>query len=158
MPAKKVGKKMRPATPADANIAMQLYDLRRESEMRRARNFVNFEFWPHTFDEFNAVASATGEPQNAHLRQVSSYWEMAASLVLRGVLHPGVFLDWCGEAFLVYAKFKPLLSEIREKLGPATLANVEALATQYPEMSERVKMVEKRIALRYPQSLQASLK
>jgi hypothetical protein len=155
MPTKKAIK-MKPATPADANIAMQLYDLRRESEMRKARQFVNYEFWPRTFDEFNVVASAMGDPQNAYLRQVSSYWEMAASLVIRGALHPGVFLDWCGEAFFVYTKFKPLLKEIRGKLGSAAFANIEALATEYPEMRERVKMLEQRIAQRYPQGAQAS--
>jgi hypothetical protein len=155
MPRKKA-KKMKPATPADANIAMKLYSLRREAEMRKARNFINFEFWPRTFDEYNVVASAMGDPQNAYLRQVVSYWEMAASLVVRGALHPGVFLDWCGEAFFVYTKFKPLLKEIREKFGSAAFANIEALATQYPEMRERVKMLEQRIAQRYPQSAQPS--
>ncbi len=149
MPTKKAVKKMKPATPADAEIAMKLYDLRREPEMRKARDFVNFEFWPRTFEEFASVATAMGDPRNAYLRQVSSYWEMAASLVLRGTLHPGVFLDWCGEAFFTYTKFKPLLKEIREKLGGAAFSNVEALANRYPEMQERVKMLEQRIAQRY---------
>ena len=124
--------------------------------MRKARNFVSFEFWPRTFEEFSAVAAAMGDQKNAYLRQVSSYWEMAAALVLRGTLHPGVFLDWCGEAFFVYAKFKPLLKEIREKLGPAAFMNVEALANQYPEMGERVRMLEQRIAQRYQQGAQAA--
>ena len=115
MPTKKT-KRLKPATPADAEIAMRLYDLRRESEMRKARNFVNFEFWPRSFEEFDAVASSMDSQQNAYLRQVQSYWEMAASLVLRGTFHPGVFLDWCGEAFFTYAKFKPLLKEIRAKM------------------------------------------
>lgn len=154
MPAKKAAKKaakMKPATPADAEIAMRLYDLRRENEMRKARNFVNFDFWPRNFEDFNAVASAMGDEKNAYLRQVSSYWEMAASLVLRGALHPGVFLDWCGEAFFVYAKFKPLLKEVRTRLGNTAFINVETLAGLFPEMQERVKMLEARIAQRYRQ-------
>jgi hypothetical protein len=149
MPTKKATKKVKPATPADAEIAMRLYDLRRESEMRKARNFVNFEFWPANFEDFSAVASAMDRQENAYLRQVQSYWEMAASLVLHGTLHPGVFLDWCGEAFFTYAKFKPLLKEIRAKMGPAAFANIEALTAQYPEMRERVKMLEQRIAQRF---------
>ena len=151
MPTKKT-KRLKPATPSDAKIAMRLYDLRRESEMRKARNFVNFEFWPRNFEEFDAVASSMDSQQNAYLRQVQSYWEMAASLVLRGTFHPGVFLDWCGEAFFTYAKFKPLLKEIRAKMGPAAFAKVEVLTTQYPEMRDRVKMLEQSIAQRYRQS------
>jgi hypothetical protein len=158
MPAKKTSKKMRPPTPADAEIAMKLYDLRREPELRKARNYINLDFWPRTFEEFNAVAAAMGTPQNAYLRQASSYWEMAASLVVRGVLHPGIFLDWCGEAFFVYAKFKPLLKEIRAKLGASAMVNIETLATQYPEMRERVKMVEQRLAQRLAQNVKASAK
>jgi hypothetical protein len=144
------------ATPADAEIAMKLYDLRREGEMRKARHFISVEFWPKTFDEFNAVASAMGETRNAYLRQVTSYWEMAASLVVRGALHPGVFLDWCGEAFFVYVKFKPLLKEIREKLGVFAFANIEKLIAEYPEMQERVKLLEERIRQRFPQGSKAT--
>jgi hypothetical protein len=44
------------------------------------------------------------------------------------------------------------LKEIRAKMGPAAFANVEALTTQYPEMRDRVKMLEQRIAQRYRQS------
>lgn len=156
MAKKKSSPKMRPATPADAQIAMRLYDLRREPEMRKARNFINFEYWPRTWDDFNAVASAMGDPKNAYLRQVTTYWEMAASLVVRGALHPGVFYDWCGEAFFVYTKFKPLLKEIRAKVNPAAFANVEAVIHMLPEAQERVKAVEKRLAERYPQSAQAA--
>jgi hypothetical protein len=142
----------RPATAADADIAMRLYEMRREPEMRKARNFVSFEFWPRNVEEFAEVASAVNDPRNAYLRQVTSYWEMAASLVLRGVLHPGIFLDWCGEAFFVYAKFKPLVKDIRGRLAPTAFANVEALATQYPDIAARVEMLEKRIAQRFPQA------
>ncbi len=49
-------------------------------------------------------------------------------------------------------KFKPLLGEIREKLGAAAFANVEKLATRYTEMADRVKIVEERIRERYLQA------
>jgi hypothetical protein len=37
-------------------------------------------------------------------------------------------------------------------MGPAAFANIEALATQYPEMRDRVKMLEQGIAQRFRQS------
>ncbi|MGH9575847.1 MAG: DUF4760 domain-containing protein, partial [Terriglobales bacterium] len=80
----------RKPTASDAQLGLQLYDLRREAEMRKARNFVNFEFQPKTADDVLKVAMAMGTPQNAHFRQVLSYWQIAASLVLNGTLHPAV--------------------------------------------------------------------
>ena len=131
---------------SDAQIGLQLYDLRREAEMRKARNFINFEFNPKTADEFAKVAMAMGTAQNAHLRQVLSYWQIAASLVLNGTLHPAVFVDTCGEGLFVYAKFKPLLKEIRAKLDPDFLGKIEELVKQDKGCRERVAVIEKRIA------------
>ena len=80
---KTAGKK---ATAADADIVMKLYDLRREAEMRKARNWygnADFSSW----DAVQKVAMAWGTPENAWFRQVLTYWENAASLVLRGVVN-----------------------------------------------------------------------
>src|SRR5580698_7540451 len=67
------------ATPADAEIILRLYELRTEAEMRKARAWMTGEFWPTTADEFFAVASNPADPHNAWLRQVLTYWEMAAA-------------------------------------------------------------------------------
>lgn len=133
-------------TAADARIGLKLYDLRRETEMRKARNFVNFDFNPTTADEFLKVATAMGTQENAYLRQAFSYWQIAASLVLRGTLHPGVFVDTCGEALFVYAKFKPLLKGIRAKLDPEFMSKIEQVVQKEKEARERVAVIEKRIA------------
>ncbi len=34
------------ATTTDAELILKLYDLRRETEMRKARNWWGNEFWP----------------------------------------------------------------------------------------------------------------
>ena len=47
MPAKK-NAKLRKPTYADADLALKLYDLRRESEMRKARNFMVMNFNPQS--------------------------------------------------------------------------------------------------------------
>ncbi|MGH9601111.1 MAG: DUF4760 domain-containing protein [Terriglobales bacterium] len=131
---------------ADAQLGLQLYDLRREAEMRKARNFINFEFNPTTADEFLKVATAMGTQENSHLRQVLSYWQIAASLVLRGTLHPATFVDTCGEGLFVYAKFKPLLKSIRDKFEPEFMSKIEKVVQQDKECRERVATIEKRIA------------
>ena len=51
-------------THADAQLILQLYDLRREAEMRKARNWVATQFWPQSADDYIKVASAVGTPEN----------------------------------------------------------------------------------------------
>src|SRR5512143_3783555 len=81
------------ATPADGQLILQLYDLRREAEMRKARKYCDNDFWPENFEEFQAVAMAWGTQESTWLHQVLAYWDMAASLVLRGALNAGLFFD-----------------------------------------------------------------
>src|ERR1700738_2718709 len=66
------------ASPADAEIILRLYELRRETVMREARAWVVGEFWPATADEYFAVAMNPADPHNPFVRQVLTYWEMAA--------------------------------------------------------------------------------
>lgn len=129
------------ATSADAQLILQLYDLRRESEMRKARNFV-FNFWPETAQDIITLFMNFGSQENAWLRQVGGYWEMAASLVNRGALSPDLFFDSNGEMFFVYAKFHPFLKELREAFQePAIFSNVEKLTQSTPEARERLQRV-----------------
>ena len=137
----------RGATAVDAQVILQLYDLRRDSEMRKARHFVSAELWPESAEDTLRIARAYPSPENTWLRQVTSYWEMAASFVLRGALHEGLFFDASGEMYCVYAKFKPVLKEIRQKL-PFFLLTVEKVVMNTPEGRKRLERLEKRLARR----------
>jgi hypothetical protein len=135
------------ATATDADICMKLYELRREAEMRKARNFVNFQFHSQGVNDVLKLMQATGTKENAWARQVFSFWENAASLVLNDIVHPGLFFAWNGEMVFVYAKFKPFLKELRQKMeNPAFLAGVEKVVSNSPEMRKRVDMIQKRLA------------
>ncbi len=97
------------ATPADAEIILRLYELRTEAVMRQARAWMTGEFWPATAEEFFAVAENPADPHNAWLRQVLTYWEMAAAMVLHGAVSAELFVDCNGEGFFLLAKFAPIL-------------------------------------------------
>ena len=103
------------ASPADAATILKLYELRTEPVMRQARAWVLVEFWPKTADEFFAVMSNFQDPHNAWLRQVTTYWEMAAALVLHGAVSSDLYMDTNGEGFFVLAKFAHILGDIRAK-------------------------------------------
>ena len=117
------------ATPADADTVLKLYELRRESVMREARGwFLNF--WPKSAQDVIDVQSAFASKENAYFRQVVSYWEMSASLVLRGAVDPDLFMDWSGEMVFVFAKLYPFIKEIREAINPGFWLKVETVINQ----------------------------
>jgi hypothetical protein len=137
----------RKATATDADLCMKLYNLRREAEMRKARDFVNAQFQPQGVDDILKLLQAMGTKENAWARQVFSYWENAASFVLNDIVHPGLFFTWNGEMVFVYAKFKPFLAELRKALeNPAFFAGVEKVVSSSPEMRKRVIMIQKRLS------------
>ena len=103
------------ATTADAELILKLYDLRREAEMRKARAWFA-GWWPRNADDVIQMINAPANPlENAWFRQVSGYWDMVASFVLRGVLNEVLFSDSGGEMWFTLAKVYPFLKEIRER-------------------------------------------
>ena len=137
-------------TASDAQLIMQLYDLRREAEMRKARSWWFNEFWPQGADDFMKVAFSMGTQENNWLRQVTGYWSMAASFVLQGVLNEELFIQPAvsGEMFVLFAKVHPFLKELREKAGdPEMLANIEKVITSSKYGRERLKFMIKRVEM-----------
>ena len=136
-------------TVADAQLILQLYDLRREAEMRKARSWWFGEFFPQSADDYLKVASAMGTQENNWLRQVSGYWGIAASFVLSGVLNEDMFLQPAvsGEMFLILAKIHPFLKELRAKLGdPQVFRNIELVGARTKFGRERLQLFLKRVA------------
>lgn len=120
------------ATTADAEVMMKLYDLRREESLRRARRFMVFDFNPKTLEELRAVSRDTKSDKNVFWRQTLGYWEMAASLALRGAVDPDLFLDSSGEGILLYAKFHHFHEETEKQSGNPFMRNTAALIAKYP--------------------------
>jgi hypothetical protein len=136
------------ATAADAQLVMQLYDLRREAEMRKARNWWVAEFWPQNADDFLKISWAMGSQENNWLRQVAGYWSMATSFVLQGALNEELFIQPAvsGEMFFVFAKVQPFLKELREKSGdPQLFGNIERVIMGSKFGRERLKLTLKRL-------------
>ena len=133
------------ATPADAEIILRLYELRREEVMRKARAWVIGEFWPASADDYFAVIGNGADPHNPWLRQVVSYWEMAASMVLHGAVSAELFVDCNGEGFFLLAKFAPFLDAIRERF-PTFLVRTTDVVKRFPAAATRYEVVLKNVA------------
>jgi len=137
-------------TTADAELILKLYEARREAELRKARQWWVGSFWPNTVDDVLQVTRSTGQ-ENAWYRMVLGYWNMAASFVLHGALNEEIFLEpaFSGEMYFIYAKLKPILKDIREKMqNPQFLANVEKLITRSKTGRERLAMIQKNVEAR----------
>ena len=132
------------ATPADAEIILKLYQLRTEAVMRQARAWVTGEFWPKTADEFFAVLDNPADPHNPFLRQVLTYWEMAAAMVLHGAVSAELFVDCNGEGFFLLAKFAHILDAIREK-NPTFMAKTLELINRFSAAAQRYDMTLKHV-------------
>jgi hypothetical protein len=92
-----------PPTYEDATLVLRLYELRREDRLRAAREWYRAKFFPQSYDDVKAIALAAGA-ENESWRMVTSYWDMAASFVAQGVLHPELFFDSGGEAPCSYGR------------------------------------------------------
>lgn len=138
------------ATVSDAQLILQLYDLRREGEMRKARSWWLGEFWPQSAEDYTKVAGAMGSQENNWLRQVIGYWSMAASFVLHGALNEDLFLQPAvsGEMYFVFAKIQPFLKDLREKSGdPHMFGNIEKVITNSKFGRDRLKFTLKRVQM-----------
>ncbi|HEX8289204.1 MAG TPA: hypothetical protein VF556_14485 [Pyrinomonadaceae bacterium] len=117
-----------------ADLILKLYDLRRETKMREARNWV-FGFSPQSADD--VLKAMISEETSANFRMVVTYWDMAASLVNHGAIDEEMFNDSAGEAVLVFAKIEPYLEEVRAKMNsPKYLKNLEKLVMNQPNAKE----------------------
>ena len=125
------------ATHHDAEIILKLYDLRREEVLRKARHWVTVEFNPKTPEEFLAVLQAHGTQENAYFRQVISYWEMAASLVVHGAVKSDLYLDSNGEGIFIFAKLHAFREVYAAKMGFPFMRQTAQMIEKYPMARDR---------------------
>jgi hypothetical protein len=125
-----------------AQLILTLYDQRREETMRKARDFF-LTFDPRTVEDYMAAMMG---PQGAYVRQVISYWDMAASLVRNGAIDSKMFMDVSGECIVVFGKVEPFIPQLREVFGnPAFLEHLEWLVLSIPDARNRIDSVRDRI-------------
>jgi hypothetical protein len=121
------------ATYDDANLVMRLYDLRREEKLREARAWFVANFKPKSMADIDQLCPP-GSENNARMRMVASYWDMAASFVAAGVLNPELFFASNREMLVVAVRFRPVLATIRSAFkDPSFLKNLETVAQQFSD-------------------------
>jgi hypothetical protein len=129
-----------------AQLNLQLFDLRREPLLRKARDWYLLEFHPATFDDY--MKEQMGE-KNAWMRMVLGYWDMAASMVVQGAISQESFIAAHGEIIGTFAKVQPFLSELRGRMGPSVCANIEKVVMVIPDAEAELDARRKRLKARW---------
>lgn len=132
------------ATAADAELVLKLYELRREESLRQARRFMVFDFNPKTLEELRAVSRDKSSDKNVFWRQATTYWEMAASLVVSGALDADLYLDSNVEGLLLYAKFHHFHVETEKESGNPFMRQTAAMINRHPAAKARYEELLKR--------------
>ena len=124
------------ATYDDANLILRLYELRREEKLREARAWFAANFAPTSMEDVQRIAPP-GSQENAYMRMVVSYWEMAASFVTTGVLNQELFFQSNGECLVVWERIRELLPGVRAfSKNPHSWHNLEIVGTAYVKWTE----------------------
>ncbi|HEY8562326.1 MAG TPA: hypothetical protein VIL74_18260 [Pyrinomonadaceae bacterium] len=139
----------------DVMAILKLYELRREPEMRRARQWYFSQFAPQSAMDIVALFRG-GERASANFRMVASYWDMASSFVLNGAIDEKLFFDSGTEHIFVYAKIEPFLAEFRQIIQePDYLIHLEKLAVKAPDFEAKLAS-RKRLGALWAKELSAN--
>ena len=123
-------------THEQAQLQLQVYDLRREARLRQARDWFQKNYIVETFDDAMRIA-APGTEGGTYVGMVIGYWEQACALLNYGLLHEDLFFETSGEFFGVWEALKPVVPQFREAYANKNLlANFERAAQRYEAWSE----------------------
>ncbi len=120
-----------------AELTLKLYEIRRETALRAARDYVGGEFLPKSVDEFVSLVKEGGK-HSGHILQVYGYWDMVAAFVVHGALDEALIFDTCQEMYFQFEKIQPHLAGFREQMNlPEFLKSMESVVVGAQERRTR---------------------
>ena len=128
----------------DAQLLLHLYEIRREPEMRRARAYMISEFNASSWDDIRPHY-LTGDELDRQFRMVTSYWDMVAAFVNRGLIDEDLFFDATGEDIVVWNKVAGVVGGAREQIRPTYLWNLERMAKRHKAWREATYPTAERV-------------
>lgn len=124
-------------THEQAQLHLQVYDLRREARLREARDWFQKNYIVETVDDAMRIA-APGTEGGTFTGMVIGYWEQACALLNYGLLNEDLFFETSGEFFGVWELLKPVVPQFRERFADQNLlGNLERAAQRFEAWSER---------------------
>jgi hypothetical protein len=120
-----------------AQLQLQVYEMRREARLRQARDWFFSNYFANNLDDAMRIA-APGTETGTNYMMVVSYWEQTCALLNYGLLDENLFFETTGEFFGVWERVKPTLEEGRKRFSSkGYLAHLEKAAKRYEAWSEQ---------------------
>ena len=124
-------------THEQADLQLKLFDLRRETRLRQARDWFQKNYFANSFEEGMRIAPMGSEAGTSWM-MVVSYWDRVCAYFNHGLLHEDLFFETDGEFFFVWERVKPSIEEGRQRFSnPLFLANLEKAAVRFEAWSEK---------------------
>jgi len=101
-------------TREQAQLKLQLYEMRREARLRQARDWFFKNYFVSNLEDAMRIA-APGTENGTLAMMVLTYWEQACALLNYDLLHEDLFFETSGEFFGVWELAKPAVPEGRER-------------------------------------------
>ena len=121
---------MRKATHADAELLLELYEIRREPELRRARQWFLTAFRPASWAEIKSRYLSHSD-EDRWFRMTTSYWEMVGTMLVNGVLHAEMLFDHTGEDIVTWERCKSWIADARADIRPTYLWRFEQMVVAH---------------------------
>jgi hypothetical protein len=124
-------------THEQAQLHLQVYEQRRESRLRQARDWFFSNYFVDSLDDAMKIAGP-GTETGAFVMMVFSYWEQACALLNYGLLHEDLFFETNGEFFGVWERVRPIIQEGRKRFGNKQfLTHLENAANRFEAWTEK---------------------
>lgn len=118
-------------THEQAQLHLQVYELRREARLRQGRDWFFKNYIVENLEDARRIAGP-GTENGALAMMVITYWEQACALLNYGLLHEDLFFETSGEFFGVWESVKPVVPQFRELfVNKQFLAHLEKAAQRY---------------------------
>jgi hypothetical protein len=118
-------------THEQAQLHLQVYEMRREERLRKARDWFFKNYFADSMADAMRLA-APGTETGAFVMMVFGYWDQACALLNYGLLHEDLFFETSGEFFGVWDRVRSIIPEGRQMFANQQfLAHVEKAAIRY---------------------------
>jgi hypothetical protein len=123
-------------THEQAQLHLQVYEMRREPRLRQARDWFFKNYFADTLDDAMRIAPM-GTEGGTSVMMVFGYWDQACALLNYGLLHEDLFFETSGEFYGVWDRVRNHIAEGRARFSNSQfLAHVEKAANRYEKWIE----------------------
>jgi hypothetical protein len=118
-------------------LMLRLYDLRREPQLRKARNWYLENFYPRSLEEIERNYPP-GSTEETYIKMVLTFWDMVAGILNRGLMDQSLFFENNGEMWVTWDRIRHLVPAWRSShKSLALFRNMEDACKRSEEVREK---------------------